>query len=324
MSRKGVFAHLSDAEQAGPAMPARPLTKAKSMAAVTKSLGDLSSRSQRADELEKVLAEGQMIVDLEASSIDPSFVQDRMEGDIDGLLASIREQGQQVPILVRPHPESAGRYQVAFGHRRLRALQELQLPVKAVVRVLSDEQLVVAQGQENNEREDLTFIEKARFASRLRDRFPRDVIMSSMSLERARLSKMLSIIDAMPPALIDAIGPAPGVGLLNWQQMADFVGKASSPDDLTKYAHSSEISSLPSEERFKAILALKSKRSARALPEVMALPSGDRLAQVVQSKAKVDISIDRRAAPGFAAFVLEQLPMLYAEHLAKQKLETRE
>src|ERR1700712_1093720 len=119
MSRKGVFAHLSDAEQAGPGMPARPLTKSKSMAAVTKTLGDLSSRSQRADELEKTLAEGQMVVDLDVSAIDPSFVQDRMEGDIGGLLLSIREQGQQVPILVRPHPDQPGRYQMAFGHRRL-------------------------------------------------------------------------------------------------------------------------------------------------------------------------------------------------------------
>ena len=40
-------------------------------------------------------------------------------------------------------------------------------PVKAVVKKLGDEELVIAQGQENNERQDLSYIEKARFAHRL-------------------------------------------------------------------------------------------------------------------------------------------------------------
>jgi len=39
-----------------------------------------------------------------------------------------------------------------------------------VVRSLTDEQLVIAQGQENSGRTDLTFIERARFAARLEDR----------------------------------------------------------------------------------------------------------------------------------------------------------
>ncbi len=129
------------------------------------------ARFERAEQIEKRLAEGQTIVELDTDTIDPSFVQDRMPGDIDGLVKAIREQGQQIPILVRPHPEASGRYQVAFGHRRLRAVSELNRPVKAVVRELTDEQLVIAQGQENNERQDLTFIEKARFASRLTEQF---------------------------------------------------------------------------------------------------------------------------------------------------------
>ncbi len=92
------------------------------------------------------------------------------EADV-GLVEAIREQGQQVPILVRPHPDRPGRYQVAFGHRRLRAVAEIGIPVRAVVRDLTDEQLVVAQGQENNERRDLSYIEKARFAQKLQLRF---------------------------------------------------------------------------------------------------------------------------------------------------------
>jgi ParB family chromosome partitioning protein len=324
MSRKGVFAHLSDAEQAGPAMPARPLTKSKSMAAVTKTLGDLSSRSQRADELEKTLAEGQAVVDLEASAIDPSFVQDRMEGDIDGLLTSIREQGQQVPILVRPHPEQPGRYQVAFGHRRLRALKELGLPVKAVVRKLSDDQLVIAQGQENSEREDLTFIEKARFAARLSERFSRDVVGSALSVDKTNLSKMLTLVGNLPDGLIDAIGAAPGVGRPSWQQMADFIATASDPSSVVEFAKSNGVRDLSSADRFKAILAMKSTKRSRVLPQLMSTSAGGRLAQVTQNKIKLDISIDKRATPEFAAFILEHVPALFEEHMAKLKPKTGE
>jgi ParB family chromosome partitioning protein len=197
---------------------------------------------------------------------------------------------------------------------------ELGLPVKAVVRDLTDEQLVVAQGQENNERQDLSFIEKARFAAHLKERFARDVIISSMSVDKGDLSKMLSIIDALPAALIDAIGPAPGVGLRSWQELAELVEKSSSAENAVELVHSSEMKLLQSAERFKALVArLKPRRLERGLPDVMSTADGERLAQVKQSRAKVEIMIDRKATPDFAAFVLEQLPALYEEHRAKHK-----
>ena len=295
--------------------PATKLT-----ANIGNALREQNDRVERAEEIERRLAEGQAVIDLDPKVIDPSFMQDRMPGDIDGLLSSIKEQGQQVPILVRPHPLKSGRYEVAFGHRRLRAVTDLGLAVKAVVRDLTDEQLVVAQGQENNERQDLSFIEKARFAARLKERFTRDVIISSMSVDKGDLSKMLSIIEALPADLIDAIGPAPGIGLRSWQELAELMENAPSPNDVVEHLRSSELQALQSADRFKALIAhLKPRRLERGLPDVMASPTGERLAQVKQSKAKVEIMIDRKATPDFAAFVLEQLPALYEAHRAKQK-----
>jgi ParB family chromosome partitioning protein len=295
--------------------PATKLT-----ANIGNALREQNDRLGRADEIERRLAEGQSVVDLDVSAIDPSFVQDRMPGDIDGLVESIRDQGQQVPILVRPHPEQPGRYQVAFGHRRLRALTELALPVKAVVRDLSDEQLVVAQGQENNEREDLTFIEKAQFAHRLNKQFSREVVIAAMSLDRSNLSKMILLVDALPAELIAAIGSAPGIGRPSWQQLAELVAKTSSPNDASEFAASEAVQSLPSAERFKALIShLKPTRSARGIPQVLSTPDGARLAQVLQSKSKLEITIDRKATPDFAAFVLEHLPGLYQEYRHKDQ-----
>jgi ParB family chromosome partitioning protein len=295
--------------------PATKLT-----ANIGNALREQNERLGRAEEIERRLAEGRAVVELDPSAIDPSFVQDRMTGDIEGLLASIREQGQQVPILVRPHPEQSSRYQVAFGHRRLRALSELGLPVRAVVRDLTDEQLVVAQGQENNEREDLTFIEKARFAYRLNKQFPREVVIAAMSIDKSNLSKMISLFDALPSELIDAIGPAPGVGRPSWQKLAEMIEKVPSPAAASRFAMSAAVQALPSAERFKAVLAeLTPSRITRGIPEVMSTPDGARIAQLTQSKTKLEITIDKKATPDFAAFVLEHLPALYQAHRAEME-----
>lgn len=282
---------------------------------VGNAFAESKAKFERAEEIERRLSAGHTVIELDADAIDPSFVQDRMDGDISGLKASISEQGQQVPVLVRPHPEKLGRYQVAFGHRRVRALSELGFKVQAVVRELTDEQLVIAQGQENNEREDLSFIEKARFAARLKERFARDVIMSSMSIDKAALSKMLSIMDGLPLELIDAIGPAPGVGLRSWQELVELVDRVPAPGDAGQLAGSDEMQALSSPERFKAVIArLKPRRVIRGATDVMSSRDGERLAQVKQTKTKVDISIDKKATPEFAAFVLDRLPALFEEH----------
>jgi ParB family chromosome partitioning protein len=335
MSRKHILGVSTDAPNASPAdnlagktrsMPLLGVARkerdpaTKLTANIGNALREQNDRLSRAEEIERRLAEGQAVIELDASTIDPSFVQDRMAGDIDGLLASIREQGQQVPILVRPHPDQPGRYQVAFGHRRLRAVSELGIPIKAIVRDLTDEQLVVAQGQENNEREDLTFIEKARFAYQLNKQFAREIVIGAMSIDKSNLSKMLLLVDALPSDLIDAIGAAPGIGRPSWQQLAALVEKAPSMAEASKYALSDEVQALPSAERFKAVIAnLKPRGAARGLPEVMSTPDGARIAQVTQSKSKLEITIDKKAAPEFAAFVLEQLPTLFQAHRAQNQ-----
>lgn len=293
--------------------PATKLT-----ANIGNALREQNERLGRAEEIERRLAEGHAVIELDPSVIDPSFVQDRMPGDIDGLVASIQEQGQQVPILVRPHPGQSSRYQIAFGHRRLRAVSELGLPVRAVVRDLTDEQLVIAQGQENNEREDLTFIEKARFAYRLTKQFSREIVIAAMSIDKSNLSKMLALFDALPPELIDAIGAAPGVGRPSWQKLAELIEKAPSPADASRFAMSEAVQALPSAERFKAVIAeMKPSRIARGIPQVMSTPDGARIAQFTQNKTKLEITIDKKATPDFAVFVLEQLPALYQAYRVK-------
>ncbi len=63
------------------------------------------------------------IIQLDTALVEPSPFADRLADDdhdrSEAFVKSIAEHGQQVPIRVRPHPQTPGRYQVVYGHRRL-------------------------------------------------------------------------------------------------------------------------------------------------------------------------------------------------------------
>lgn len=187
-----------------------------------------SVESMAADlrEAKEKIEGGDLVVEIPTDLIDPSFITDRIGEDeeMDAFTASIRDQGQRTPILLRPHPESPGRYQIAFGHRRYRALKILGRPVRAMVKQLTDEELVVAQGQENQDRLDLSYIERALFAARLESRqFQRDVICVALSIDKTEVSRMISVATALPGELIEVIGPAQKTGRRRWLELAKAV-----------------------------------------------------------------------------------------------------
>jgi ParB/RepB/Spo0J family partition protein len=87
------------------------------------------------------------------------------------LVASIRADGIQVPLMARPHPDQAGYFDLRAGHRRLRAAQICGLPtVPVLVRQLTDEQALTLTISENLNREDLTPMEEAAHVQMLLDR----------------------------------------------------------------------------------------------------------------------------------------------------------
>ena len=194
------------------------------LGAVTRTIDDLSARADAAKGLEARLAAGEIVIDLDPISVDGSFVADRMLDDDESymiLREGIRQQGQTSPILVRPHPTMNGRYQVAFGHRRLRVAVDLGRPVRAVVKQMSDRDLIIAQGQENSARADLSFIERARFARQLEMmEYDRETIMAALSVDKTALSRMISVASHIPAVVINGIGPAPATGRPRWMELA--------------------------------------------------------------------------------------------------------
>ena len=93
--------------------------------AMGRSLGQIALA---ADPARALVAAGAAVVEIAANKFDASFVADRLAdrgADYDRLLKAIAGSGQRNPILARPHPEQPDRYQIVFGHRRVRVLAEL-------------------------------------------------------------------------------------------------------------------------------------------------------------------------------------------------------
>ena len=300
----------------------RPLRRSGPVGAFSQSMGSISEKAQRAADLEKQLAPGQTIVELDPALIDSSFVPDRLEIDPEGLnslAGQIREHGQQVPILVRPHPDADGRYQVAYGHRRLAAIRQIGGTVKAVIRPLTDEQLVVSQGQENNARTDLSYIERTFFALRLERRgFSRDVIMSSLGVDKAALSRMIALATRLPDALIEAIGPAPSFGRTRWAEVADLLDNALKKARALKLIYADEFKALPSDRRFEQLF--EQLRAVKPKPRSGEWRAGgSKAVKITETENQITLNFNKAAVPKFGAYIEKRLDRLYEEFLKENE-----
>jgi ParB family chromosome partitioning protein len=216
---------------------------------------------------------------------------------------------------VRQKSSDPERYEVAFGHRRLRAARELGIRVRAVVRSLTDEELVVAQGQENSGRTDLTFIERARFAARLEDRkFSRDVIMSALNVDKAALSRLIAVATRIPPAVIEAIGPAPAYGRVRWQELMESLEEAAARARAFEITAEPAFAELDTDARFETVMRNLRSRAVRERAEAWISDDGTHAARISRTGKKLTLVFDDRVAPRFGDFIRQRLASLYAEY----------
>ncbi|MBB5577021.1 plasmid partitioning protein RepB [Rhizobium paranaense] len=287
-----------------------------------RSLKDTFSEVERDyEELKQQMANGEFPVDLDPALIDPSPFADRfLDQDIaavEALKTSIRDHGQEIPVLVRPHPSAPGRYQIAYGHRRVRATSELSIKVKAYVRDLDDNRLVVAQGIENSAREDLTFIERASFALKLEEGgFQRALIQTALSIDRQEVHKLITVARAVPAWLINSIGRAPKIGRPRWQELADLLKIDGTEKKVRKTTEDKSFAHRDTDDRFMAILraskAADAKKLSASPPRLIAKSSdGLEIATFALGARRCKIEMNRDRDEAFAKFIMEQLPELY-------------
>ena len=199
------------------------------MAARKSSLRDLAAKSRK----DGLAAANTGPVTGRIAELDPAIIhagglEDRIDvsqEEIATLAESLRKAGQKVPILVRPHPEKPGEYEIVAGRRRLAACRLADLNVRAEIQDLDDASLVMSQAIENIAREDLTYIERARLAVRMVDEAqlaPTD-IDTAFSCGKTDRSRYLKIGRGVPDDVLSYIGKAPGIGRPRWEKLVSHI-----------------------------------------------------------------------------------------------------
>lgn len=313
MARKNLLSGLTGSEGTIPEASASAYPMRGASKSMIRSVSDLARQAD-------AYLEGERVLDLDPSATDASFIADRMEDDQEQyreLLEAIRENGQNSPILVRPHPRIDGRYMIVFGHRRVRVAKELGRKVRAVVKAIDDKAHVIAQGQENSARANLSFIEKATFSKRLEElEYSRDVICSALASNEAAVSKMISVATRIPAAVIQAIGSAPAVGRERWVELSLLVGKKSDVvKDVVSAPGFNESNSTERFEKLFAALKTNGKPVRKAAPKVEAkawAPADKSISVIVEKKSKkATVTLGHKDGLRFADFITGQLDALY-------------
>ena len=181
----------------------------------------------------------------------------------DALKNSIRDGGQQVPILVRK-AKSEGRYEAIYGRRRLRACRELGIKVRSNVQDIDDQTALLAKGLENAARRNLSFYEKARFAEAILEAgHATPTVRQVLSLSASGLSHLMKVTQNVPVEVGDLVGAAPKSGRPKWTALAElFISKK-----LTEKVALSVLKNcgqeVSSDDRLEVLLKEASKRGAR-------------------------------------------------------------
>ncbi len=283
------------------------------------SLQKLTAEADQAQALKAQLASGASVVELDPDLIDPSFIADRLSpADDDAfreLVESIGTHGQQVPILARPHPTQTGRYQLAYGHRRLRAAAVLKKKVRVIVRDLTNSELVIAQGKENLERRDLSFIERALFAKSLEDQgFDRSTVKAALAVDKAEMTRFIAVARSIPLELIQAIGPAPKAGRPRWMELASRLATTDVRRSLKPLLEDADFKSADTDTRFVRVLrALDPTVLNTTKSQSWCNSRGQPIVKIDRSATVTRLAFDERLAPEFGAFLINKLPSLYDE-----------
>lgn len=277
------------------------------------------------------------IVSLDPSKIDPSPFSDRFESDeeaseaLEELKLSIQDEGQKIPVLVRPHPSKRDRYQLAYGHRRLLAIQALMseserpetFKVKAYVRKLSHADLIKEQSLENGVRENLTFAEMVLWAEQLRQAgLKQREIQPVLGQVQTVISNMRKIAESIPHDIIRAIGRARNVGRPAWLDLAKQFDNPGAEKRVRKLLESDEFKVASAQERVSmATRAAKGheKKAAAVDTAVVEIASeGTVLARMKKTASTTTIVIPKSETE-FSHWLGENLSDLYRDFQRQRK-----
>lgn len=327
MSRKdskGLFANVLGQLEASPERGGMQRTTSPHLLKVAAGVRQIQERSELA---ERLLKDGGQIIEIEPDDVLDSAIPDRFASAYDAanlteLMQSMGAHGQSTPGLVRSVPGLTKPFQIVFGRRRLAAAKLLGIKFKAIARELSDEEAVVLQGEENSNRNDLSFIERCMFAhSQETAGFGRDVICKSLNTGKSHVSEMIRLANAVPREILQEIGAASDVGRRRWVDFEARWTAHQAPLAAAKEALSKEeIRNGDSNGRFAGVFdALSGEVQVAVSPSgsVELISHGLVLGQVSHGKSGSKLAFNKSVPSGFVDFVAEQIERLHDQFMQK-------
>ncbi|MFO1141238.1 MAG: ParB/RepB/Spo0J family partition protein [Amaricoccus sp.] len=142
--------------------------------------------------------------------IRPNPAQPRREFDqreLEELAASIREKGVIQPLILRRHPVEPDRFEIVAGERRWRAAQMASVhALPAVVRELSDAEMLEVAIIENVQRADLNPLEEAQGYRQLMESFghTQERLSEALGKSRSHIANLLRLL-TLPEAVLDLV-----------------------------------------------------------------------------------------------------------------------
>lgn len=200
------------------------------------------------------------VQDIELSLIRANPYQPRRTFDkqaLNELAASIKKSGVFQPIILRKPDPQINRYEIVAGERRFRASKIAgQKTIPAIIRAMSDEQMMEIAVLENLQREDLTPLEEAQAYQTLMDK---------LSLTQAQVAAKLGKSRPYIANYLRLLGlPVPIKEALNSGQLS--MGQART---ILGLKDKKQLVSLSKR-------ALKEKLTVRQLEEIVAKMNGDK------------------------------------------------
>ncbi|PHK95275.1 chromosome partitioning protein ParB [Pseudoroseomonas rhizosphaerae] len=173
---------------------------------------------------------------LDASLIEDPLPRDRLPGAFEGpeflaLLEDIRQNGQNDAITVRRRQD--GLYEIAAGRRRLEACRRLGIAVLARIRALNDPAMLRVQFSENERREDISALERARWFAEVRSRLegPARDIAAQFGLDPSTFSLYLRL-SRFPSEIIERLAEPRRLAVLRARRVMEAI--EANPDTLSR------------------------------------------------------------------------------------------
>ena len=191
--------------------------------------------------------------------------------------------------------------------------------INAIVKDVSDMDLVLEQGRDNSYRRQMSYIEKVRLAGHIFKIIPnfekaQKQVALALSVHPTDVSRLKVISEKIHNDIIESIGLAPNIGRNRWQNLADLVTQTAHLKTARRFIQDKSFKDLTSSDnRFlhlvKEIEGKPASSKTRAL-----MADNTKLGNLARKTKRSDIQLPDKA---FAEFVANKLPELYEAYRKK-------